>query len=277
MLLKLYLTTEKDIAYYQSIAKGRVFLMVESVILALAAALLYAFLDYILIIIPLIFAIINLMIVPYKIKEAKWEAQGKSIKFRTKRTIYLLFMYIDLLCKKVVEKGGDEETAEKIKVEYVNRLINEKTPANITQLTKDVKTRYQKLSGENPKEFKSMDVEKFSSTKAKKWMEKYYPDLEKDINNNEYSKNKNKAIVKQTPGMNNLINIDRELRILGLPGSTRDFEFIKARYYELVKRYHPDAPENKDKDIIELQEKITEINLAYREIEKAMKNNNPKK
>ena len=274
MLLKLYLTSEKDIPYYQFVVKAKLILIVESIVLVFASVILYAFLNSILILFPFILAMANLFIVLYKIREAKWESQGKSIKFRIECSIYKLFLSVDKLCKKMKANKMPEEEIETTKKKYVEMLKSEKTQANINAVTKEVNVEYQNLTGEKMEEIKSMDIEAFSKKEAKKWTEKYYPEFNTDMKNNEYSKVKARQQKQVNSIIRNDIHVEQALKTLGLPGTTTDMTVVKNKYFELIKRYHPDSVFNKDKSKEEIQEKIIEINLAYQEIERAFKNNN---
>ena len=267
---------DKNDAFYEYATRNEFAIKLESVILVMASILCFIFSGFIpLLSIPFVLSIYNIIIVWMRIADAKFQIKKRSIKYMIEYSITIVFLELKKLSEIMKEKNMSENDIERWNLYYVNSILKNKNLNNINVVINNIKDHYQKITLKEFPELKDKEIKSFMKKEAADWWNKYYPDFKKDLDSNVFGKQKvsiNSSETKKT-GSGRNIKLEQALGKMGLPGSVRDIKVVKARYYELIRRYHPDAPQNKGLDPKEVQNKIIEINMAYQEIEKMLKNN----
>jgi len=231
-------------------------------------------------IIPFMLAMYNLIIAWIKVSEAKYQVKKKSIKYIIEYNINVVFYELQILSKVMTEKGLREKDIENWKKHYIGNILKNKSLHTITAVIEDIKAHFYKITLLEFPTITEKDVRKFIKKESKSWWDTYYPEFKDDLAKNAFGRQRAKANeAKKTfngtgtsPSTN--LHLEQNLKMLGLPSTVRDLKTVKARYYELIRKYHPDAPQNKNKDKKVIQEKIIEINIAYQEVEKYLNNSN---
>lgn len=277
---------DKDDNFYEFARDNEVGIKCEAVIFAVCSFGAYVISHFeMYMIIPFILAMYNLILAWIKISEAKYELKKKSIKYLIEYNVNLLFKQLDILSNIMREKGLPEKDIEKWKKYYINKIIEKKSLNNIISTNEDIRAHFYKIALIEFPAISEKDILKFMKKESAEWFKKYYPKFKEDLSNNAFGKQRSSRSYAKTSNSgnsdnpaNNMVHsnmrLEQSLRVLGLPSTVRDMNMVKSRYYELIKKHHPDAPQNKDKDRKEVQDKIIEINIAYQEIEKILKNQN---
>ena len=158
-------------------------------------------------------------------------------------------------------------------------ILNNKSIHTINAVIEDIKSHFYKITLMEFPSISEKDIRKFMKKESQEWWDKYYPNFREDLDKNAFGKQKAKTNNDKSskggraPSVSNL-RLEQNLKVLGLPSTVRDLKTVKNRYYELIRKYHPDAAQNKGKDRDEIQNKIIEINIAYQEVEKILNNSN---
>ena len=231
-------------------------------------------------IIPFMLAAYNLIIAFIKIPEAKYQIKKKSIKYLIEYNINIVFYELQILAKIMAEKGLSDKDIENWKKHYIGNILKNKSIHTINAVIEDIRSHFYKITLLEFPTISEKDIRKFMKKESQAWWDKYYPEFKEDLAKNAFGRQRTKSNTKQQfggPGnvsSSGNLRLEQNLKVLGLPSTVRDLKTVKTRYYELIKKYHPDAPQNKTKDRNAIQEKIIEINIAYQEVEKILNNSN---
>lgn len=273
---QLYKNDNND-AFYEFASSHEFGIKLEAIIWVIASASCYVFSEFLIwLIIPFILSIYNIVIAWIKIYDAKFQVKKKSIKYMIEYSMSLVFLELKKLADIMNEKQMKESDIEKWKLYYINTILHSKNLFTINTVINGIKEHYEKITLQQFPEIKEKEVRKFIKKESKEWWDKYYPTFKNDLENNRFGKQKAQKINienrKVSSGRN--IKLEENLKKMGLPGTVRDIRVVKTRYYELIKKYHPDALHNKGKNPKEMQNKMIEINISYQEIEKMLTNIN---
>lgn len=263
---------EKTRAFYEFVVERKTSLISESaifVVMSIAAFVVSGFQSWM--IIPFIFAVWNAVLIGIAIPEAQYHHKLQSLNYLIEHNIEVIFLELKILSKIMKEKSMTDEEIEKWCRFYMKRIFDNKSLSNINTIIDDIKQHFYRITLCEFPAIPEKDLRKFIKTEAPTWWNKYYPHFKKDMANKQFvrTRAKDNAGTKLYSGN---VKLEQSLKVLGLPGTVRDFKTVKARYYELIKQYHPDAPQNKNKNKKEINEKIIEINTAYQEAERILKN-----
>lgn len=272
--IKFYLKNDvKDDNFYYFVIDNAASLTMEAVIIAIALTVTTLIFKFS--IVSLVFWVIgvsNLIVIIKNILESKIHLNKKTINYKITYGMNEFFLSLKILSSLMKEKGLNDKDILKWQSYYVNRILENKSLNTILVVSGDIQEHYKKIALIDFPEIIEKEVEQFAKKDSKIWWDKYYPNFNEDLKAKVFA---NKANVKKKSDNSNgggtNYRLEQNLKVLGLPASTREMKLIKKRYFELVKMYHPDSAENKDKDPKEIQDKIIEINSVYQEIEKMLK------
>ena len=271
---QLYKNDNND-AFYEFASSHEFGIKIEAVVWVMASAICYVFSDFLIwLVIPFVLSVYNIVLAWIKIHDAKFQVKKKSIKYMIEYSMSIVFLELKKLAAIMDEKQMKQTDIEKWKLYYINTILHSKNLFTINTVINNIKEHYEKITLQKFPDIKEKEIRKFIKKEAKDWWEKYYPTFKEDLENNQFGKQRNQRINienrKVSSGKN--IKLEENLKKMGLPGTVRDIRVVKTRYYELIKKYHPDAPQNKGRNPKEIQDKMIEVNIAYQEIEKIISN-----
>lgn len=266
----------KNSDFYYFINENRLGLRIESIIFVCSGIACYLLSKFnIAMIIPLLLALYNCTIIFIEIHKSKFEIKKRTIKYQIEYNINQMFFELKLLVSAMKEKGLPDADIIKWKKYYINRIFDNKSLNTISTVIDDIKTHFYRITLIEFPILKEKDILNFIKKESKQWWNELYPNFQQDLQNNAFSKQRQ---TKDSGGIDNNskpvssnYRLEQNLKALGLPTTTRDLNLIKKRYFELVRTYHPDSKASQSMDKQLINEKIMEINGAYQEIEKMLK------
>jgi hypothetical protein len=264
---------KKNSDFYYFVSENKLGLRVESIIFVISGIAFYVYSNFnVVMSIPFILAVYNCFLIFFYIHKSVFEIKKNTISYQIEYGINKVFLELKMLCIAMKEKGLTEKELKKWKQYYIGRIMEFKSLNTINSVSEDIASHFYKITLIEFPMVKEKDVLKFIKKESKQWWDELYPNFANDLKNNAFSKQKtSKSQGGENKSVGSNYKLEQNLKILGLPTTTRNMNIVKKRYFELVKIYHPDSKENRDKDKQMIQEKIIEINGAFQEIQSILK------